>query len=284
MSVASVPAVVGALAGGLGALAVREALVATPAIAGWIGATVDPARRARQEGYIPSAAEVRRLAGSGAGALLAIGWWLLGLIPALSLALAGPAAISWAIGARRERYGREVESGVPAAAIAIADSMAGGRSVRAALTACAPALEGPVGVEMARVAADLELGASVERALAGMRTRVRSPRVDSLAAVLVSQRLAGGDLIGLLRRSAEAGAERERMLADARSATAQARFTGILVVAMPAGAGLFAELLSPGFVSGLLANGVATALLLAAGGLQVVAFLAIRKLSRIGRT
>lgn len=281
MSLASTPTVVGALAGGLGALALREAALASPAFAGWIAATLEPAKRARSEGYVPSATEVRRLAATGAAALLVVFWWLLGFVPALSFALAGPAGVSWAIGARRERYGREVEAGIPAAAIAIADSMAGGRSARAAMSSAAPSLEGAIGVEFARVAADLELGASVERALAGMGERVRSPRVDSLTAVLVSQRLAGGDLIGLLRRSAEAGAERERMLCDARAATAQARFTGILVVAMPAGAGLFAELLRPGFLSGLLADGGASALLLAAGVLQLLGFLAIRRLSRV---
>ena len=75
-----------------------------------------------------------------------------------------------------------------------------------------------------------------------------SPRVDSFAAALLSQQLAGGDLAALLRRFAAAAAERDRAEADARSATAQARFTGLLVVAMPAGAALFAELLEPGFV------------------------------------
>ena len=69
--------------------------------------------------------------------------------------------------------------------------------------------------------------------------------------------------------------------ADARSATAQARFTGILVAAMPAGAALLAELLSPGFVSGMAGNGAAFALLAAAAGLQVAGFAAISRLGRI---
>ena len=70
--------------------------------------------------------------------------------------------------------------------------------------------------------------------------------------MLSSQQLAGGDLAGLLRRFAATAAERDRTAADARSATAQARFTGLLVAAMPAGSAVFAELLEPGFVAGLL--------------------------------
>ena len=119
---------------------------------------------------------------------------------------------------------------------------------------------------MARVRAELELGAPTRDALEALRRRVGSPRVDSFAAALLSQQLAGGDLATLLRRFAAAAAERDRTEADARSATAQARFTGLLVVAMPAGAALLAELLEPGFVGGLLANPAAATLLgLAAG-------------------
>jgi tight adherence protein B len=275
------PALAAALGGGLAVVAVRDALAATPAASRWLMAALEPAKRARSEGYVPSVDEVRRLALLGAASLLAAGWWLVGAAPAFALALAGPAAVSWAIATRRGRYRREVEGAIPAISVAIADAMAGGRSVRAAVGAACWSLEGSAAAEMSRVAADLELGASLDAALAGLRGRVRSPRVDSMCTALLSQRLAGGDLIGLLRRSAESGAERARADSDARSATAQARFTGILVVAMPAGAGLLAELLSPGFVSGLLADGISTTLVLGAVALQVLGFVAIRRLSKV---
>ena len=112
-------------------------------------------------------------------------------------------------------------------------------------------MEGPPAAELARLRADLELGASTAAGLAALTARLRSERVDSFAAALLSQQLGGGDLAGLLRRFAASSAERDRVAADARAATAQARFTGLLVVAMPAGAALFAELIEPGFVGGL---------------------------------
>ncbi len=110
---------------------------------------------------------------------------------------------------------------------------------------------------------------------------MRSERVDAFAAALLSQRLAGGDLASLLRRFAAAAAERERVAEDARSATAQARFTGLLVVAMPTGGALFAELLQPGFLATLLASPAAAVLLALAAGLQVVGFFAIRRFSQV---
>jgi len=163
----------------------------------------------------------------------------------------------------------------------VADALAGGRSVRAALASAASSVEGPALAELARLGADLELGTSTSDALRALQARLRSTRVDSFAAVLVSQQLGGGDLAGLLRRFAASAAERDRIAADARSATAQARFTGLLVVAMPAGAALFAELIEPGFVGALLGNGTSLALLALAAALQVLGFAAIRRLSRI---
>jgi Flp pilus assembly protein TadB len=110
---------------------------------------------------------------------------------------------------------------------------------------------------------------------------MRSERVSSFTAALGTQQLGGGDLAGLLRRFAVSAAERDRVVADARSATVQARFTGLLVVAMPSGAALFAELIAPGFVSGLLSNGTSAALLAAAAAFQIGGFASIRRLSRV---
>jgi tight adherence protein B len=276
-----VPVILAAVAGGMTAVAAREAVLATPTLAHWLAAAVRPLLRAGREGYDPTEAERRRLALVGAGALFALTLLIAGPGPAPALALAGPAAAGWALAARRSRYRRGVERGIPSLATAVADALSGGRSVRAALGAAARALEGPPGVEMARVRADLELGSSTAEALTALQRRLRSPRVDSFAAALLSQQLGGGDLAGLLRRYAGAAAERDRVAADARSATAQARFTGLLVVAMPTGAALFAELVEPGFVGRLLSDTAAAVLLALAGALQAAGFAAIKRLSRI---
>ena len=110
---------------------------------------------------------------------------------------------------------------------------------------------------------------------------MRSERVDAFAAALLSQQLAGGDLAGLLRRFAAGAAERERVAEDARSATAQARFTGLLVVAMPSGGALFAELIQPGFIAKLLGSPASAVMLALAAALQLFGFIAIRRFSRV---
>jgi len=276
------PAVaIGALAGGLLALALREAAIASPAAARWLRFALEPLRRAAEEGYAPSTVERRRLAVLAMGAAIIGGWFLGGLALALPLAFAAPAAMGWAIGARRRRYRRAVERSLPEVAMAIADSLSAGRSLRAAFPAAVASLDGPPAIELSRLAAELDLGAPTVAAVQGWRHRMRSERVDAFAAALLSQRLAGGDLAGLLRRFAAGAAERERVAEDARSATAQARFTGLLVVAMPTGGALFAELLQPGFLATLLASPPAAVLLALAAALQVAGFFAIRRFSQV---
>lgn len=271
----------GAAAGALLALAAREAVLASPAAARWVRLALEPLRRAGREGYVPSTPERRRLAALGSIAALAAGWALGGAALALPLAILGPAIAAAAISARRRRYRAAVERSLPEVATAVADSLGAGRSLRASLSAAVEYLDGPPAAELARLGAELDLGASTVAAVVAWRRRMGSERVDAFAAALLSQRLSGGDLAGLLRRFAAGAAERDRALEDARSATAQARFTGLLVVAMPSGGAVFAELLQPGFLAGLLGSAPAAMLLALAAALQVAGFVAIGRLSRV---
>ncbi len=271
----------GAAAGALIAVAAREAAFASPALSRWLRKALEPLARARSEGYSPSTPERRRIAAIGTVAAIGVGWFAGGTALALPLAVAGPALATWAIASRRKRYRRAVERSLPDVALAVADSLSAGRSLRASLTAAAGSLDGPPAVELARLGAELDLGAPTDTAIAAWRRRMRSARVDALAAALLSQRLAGGDLAGLLRRFAAGAAERDRAAEDARAATAQARFTGLLVVAMPTGGALFAELLQPGFLAKLLNAPVSAMLLALAICLQLAGFVAIRRLSGV---
>lgn len=271
----------GALAGALGAVAVREALLAAPALARWLRAAVEPLARAGSEGYAPSTPERRRLAALGAAAAIVCGWFVAEASLALPLAIAGPGLAATAVSRRRARYRRAVERSLPEVANAVADSLTAGRSVRASLGAATASLDGPAAVELARVGAELDLGSPTALALGGLRERLGSPRIDAFCSAVLSQRLAGGDLAGLMRRFADGSAERDRVAEDARTATAQARFTGLLVVAMPSGAALFAELMQPGFLARILAAPAAAALLVLAAVLQLSGFAIIRRLSRV---
>jgi tight adherence protein B len=272
-------------AGALGALALADAgrvlARALPGAAASLGALVNGVVRLGREGRAPGALERRRLLLAGSLAALAGGTLLLGPIAGAALAATGPLALARLLGARRERYRRAVDAGLPAAAVTIADALGGGHSLRAALTEAAPSVGGSAGHELKRVAAELAAGAPTEAALEAMRRRVRSPRADVVVAACVLQRRAGGNLAELLRQSARAFEEQARLEDEVRAATAQARFTGLLVVLLPLGGALLAELASPGWIAGLWTSFLTAWLVGIALVLQVVAAVLIRRLGAV---
>jgi tight adherence protein B len=197
------------------------------------------------------------------------------------LAAGAPWAGARALRMRRERYRAAVDHGAAAMALALADAMTGGHSLRGALTEAARAVPGAAGRELARVASELAVGARTDAALEAMRARARSERLDTLVAACLLQRRAGGDLARLLRDCARSFEDHARLAGEVRTATAQARFTGAIVVFLPAGGALLAELASPGFLARLWSSFLTAWLVGLALGLQVVAAVLIRRLGRV---
>ena len=284
-------AILAGIAASLAVAGVLEVLVggqkhneSGPGLRGWLAATIEPLRRAKREGYLPTSDERVRLGLLFSLIAVAGGWWLAGPVVGLILAIAAPAMAGWLISRARRRYRRAVEKSLPDVARAIADCLSAGHSPRGALIAATASLEGPVRSEFQTMRYELEAGAPTTVAIGNLAARFGSSRVDAFATALISQRLAGGDLAALLRRFAEGAAERDRVADDARSATAQARFTGYLVVAMPAGAALFTELLRPGFFGSIIASVPALILVGLSLVLQLFGFILISRLARIGVT
>lgn len=237
--------------------------------------------RAGREGLDPGAADRRRLLSVGAIGAFASGWFVFGVGGGLFAAAAAPAIANRMLRARRDRYRHAVDAGTGEIAVAMADALSGGHSLRGAVVSAASTIGGPPGNELRRVAMELELGAATDDALEGMRRRIASPGIDVIVAGSLMQRRAGGDLAGLLRSSARAFEDEARLLGEVKAATAQARFTGMVVVLLPLGGAGLAELGSPGFLRGLASSPLSATLVGMAIAMQIGAAFAIRKLARI---
>ena len=242
---------------------------------------IEPLRRAGREGRAPTASERRRLALLATGALAAAGWLLGGLAIGVLAAFLGPALVVGAIRARRRRYSRAVGKGAAGVARALADAVGAGHSIRGAITVAAGTIPGAAGHELRATARALALGEPTADALEGLRRRTRDPAWDAIVAGILLQRDAGGDLAGLLRDQAAALEAADRIGRDARAATAQARFTARLVLLLPAGAAVLAELAGPGLIAGLLDHPLSVWLVAMAAVLQVTAILAVARLARV---
>jgi tight adherence protein B len=246
-----------------------------------IRAAADAFARAGNEGVDPAADERRRLLAAGCIAAFAAGWFVFGAAGGFVAAALAPVVATRVLRARRNRYRHAVDAGAADIAIALADALSGGHSLRGAIVSAAGSVPGAPGSELRRVAGELALGAATDDALEAMRSRIRSPGIDVIVAGALMQRRAGGDLASLLRTSARAFEDEARLLGEVRAATAQARFTGMVVVLLPIGGAGMAELASPGFVARLASSPLTAWLVGMAVAMQVGAAYAIKKLARI---
>lgn len=252
-----------------------------PALARVVVELAEAPLRLGRSGRDPGTRERRRLLWAGAVCAFAGGLVVLGPLAGVLLASGGPWLVARLLALARERYRRGVEEGAAAIALALADALGGGHSIRGALSEAALGLGGAPGQELRRVAAELALGAPTEEALEAMRGRVRGHGIDTVVAACLLQRRSGGDLARLLRDCARALEDQERLEQDARAATAQARFTGLIVVMLPFGGALLAELASPGYLRSLAGSFFTAWLAGLALGMQVVAAVLIRRLGRV---
>jgi tight adherence protein B len=284
---------IGAIAGALlGPALVKAAEGAASALSSELepimrraGGAVDrvlrPLRLAGAHGIVPTERERLRFSiGAGAGGFV-LGFAISGPLASIGLAVAagwlGSRAFVW----RRERYRRSLDAGAANAALALADALDAGQSVRGALAEASRGLTGPIAGELLRLRHELELGAETEDALERLRDRAGSRRINLIVAAVRIQRRAGGSLATLLRDIATTIEEHDRLEDEARAASAQARFTSVVVVSLPVFGVALAELAAPGILSRMIASPIGTWLLGAALTFQAVGLLLIRRLSRV---
>jgi len=283
VTAASAP-LLAALAAALGVAGAWEAVAAVEqaAVVRAAARVLGPLRAAGRHGREPTIPERRRLALVGAATLWAGAWLLAGPVPGFIAAATAPWVLGRAVAMRRARWRADLARGAPSAARAVADALAGGHAIRGALGAAAGGggMTGAAGAELRDAARALALGERTEVVLERLRRRAGAPAWDTIVAAILLQRDSGGDLARLLRTIAAAQEEAARVAADARSLTAQARFTAWLVTLLPAGAALLAELAQPGYLTGLAREPLTALLLGLAVACQLLAGVLVRRIAR----
>jgi tight adherence protein B len=264
-----------------GALAGRDLVERGSSAARGLAELIDVVVTLGRDGRDPGAAERRRLLLAGAVIAFVGGSFVIGPLGGIALGAGGPWLVARLLRARRARFRRAVDAGVPALGLALADALAGGHSLSGAVAETARSVGGAAGHELRRVRAELAIGTATDDALEAMGARVRSQRLDTVVAACVLQRRAGGDLARLLRESARAMEEQSRLEGELRATTAQARFTGVLVAGLPVGGAALAELASPGWVTGLWSSFLTAWLVGIALLLQVLAAFLMNRLARV---
>lgn len=182
--------------------------------------------------------------------------------------------------ARRQRAQAALEQSMPAAVRSLADALAAGVPLEAAAAQVGRG-GSPAGAGLARFAAARAVGGSMEDAFAALSAGdLTGCWHETIAAVALNRRC-GGDLPAALHAVADSLEMVLSVRRDARSATAQARATAVLVCLLPAVGGTALLAILPGGVTRVFGSPVATMLVGVAAVIQVGCLLLIRRLAMV---
>ncbi len=275
-----------AAAGALGVLALFEALTAIdgPRALGVIERVLVTPRSAGRDGRPPGPADRRRLALTAAAVLCAVGWLVAGGPGAVLCAVAGPPGALALVAVRRRRWRAAVAGDAGPAARALAAALASGNGLGRSLALAAR--DGALGRRgrdlLGSAVAAIELGAPTEAVLQALARRAGPGPWPALVAALLVQRETGGDLQRLLEDLADDLDTVAHTAADARAASAQARLTARIVIALPLLGAALIEAGAPGALGAVLGDPAARLLVLTAAALELLALAAVVRIARVG--
>jgi tight adherence protein B len=139
----------------------------------------------------------------------------------------------------------------------------------------------PVAKEFNIVFEENRLGLDMREALTNLSKRIDCPELRMFVTAVILQRETGGNLVEILENAAHVIRDRFRILGEVRAMTAQQRFSGLILTLLPLGmAGLFL-VMAPDYMKTLVTDPWGPYLIIAALSLQLVGYLAIRKIVAI---
>jgi tight adherence protein B len=182
---------------------------------------------------------------------------------------------------RKRRRRHAIERQLAEALTHIANAMRAGFALLQAIDSAARRLQPPLAEELARLVTDVNLGSTLEGALADLNERVGSYDLDMAVTAIIIQRRTGGNLSEILDNVAETMRERDRVRGEIRVLTAQQRLAGWILSLWPVFLALVFFLMNPDVMSNLWTTPVGLVLLIGAAFLQLLGFLTIRRIVAI---
>jgi tight adherence protein B len=182
--------------------------------------------------------------------------------------------ISFAAGRRM----RSVEDQLPETLDSLAGLLKGGQSLQQALQTVASDGRPPISTEVAYALREIELGLSVNDALANMAARIRSRDLDFVVTAIAIQNQIGGSLAGLFEQVSETVRERHLFARRVQSLTASGRLTAYVLFAMPFFAAGILSLGNHGYLRPLFHTAAGAVMLSIALVLMAVGSLLLRRI------
>jgi tight adherence protein B len=180
-------------------------------------------------------------------------------------------------GARRRRF----EEQFPEALDLLARALRAGHAFQTALGMIADDVPDPVGGEFKKTFEQQNFGLPLNEALNEMAARTNLLDVRFFVTAVTIQRETGGNLAEILDNLAEVVRERFKLLRQVRTHTAHGRYTGYVLLALPAALGIALSFISPDHMITLFTHPLGRTMLVGAAVMQTVGYFWIRQVIKI---
>ncbi len=160
-------------------------------------------------------------------------------------------------------------------------SLRAGYGLSQAVEWVAKQMPNPAGGEFARVVREMQLGRSLAQALDSMVRRLDS---DDLALIVTAIQIhyeVGGSLAEILETVSETIRERVRIQREIRVLTAQQRFSGYVLIALPIGLAILLYIMNPDYEGRLFEPGITLCIPIGAAIMMVFGYLIMRRIIQI---
>jgi tight adherence protein B len=210
----------------------------------------------------------------GLVAFAATKWAWMGLVGAV---LVGSIPF-WIVYRKKETRRRMFEKQFPDALDLMTGALRSGMAFTGALQVVSEESPDPVATEFRIVFEEHRLGLSLRESLNSMTERIDSTELRLFVTAVLIQKDTGGNLAEILEGTAYVIRDRFRILGDVRTITAQARLSGIILTILPLVMAAALLVIVPDYMKTLVKDPVGPYLIGVAAALQIVGFLAIRKI------
>ncbi len=259
-----------------GPLPALDRAVAKTSAGGWLAHLIEQSGRRTTV----SAVVVMVIAIAAASAFVAAMFVRFSFAPFVAAIAGGALPFGWLVHCRTARLKR-FEEQFPEALDLLSRAIRAGHAFQTAMGMVADELPQPVGPEFKKTFDEQNYGLPLRDALAQLSERVPLLDVRFFVTAVLIQRDTGGNLSEILDNLAHVVRERFKILRQVRVHTAHGRFTGYVLLALPAALGVVLSFINPEHMAVLFQEHMGQMLLMSAIVLQTIGFLWIRKVIKI---
>jgi len=198
------------------------------------------------------------------------------------LAAVAGAMVPWGwLRHRRSARLKRFEEQFPEALDLLSRAIRAGHAFQTAMGMCADELPAPVGIEFKKSFEQQNFGLPLKDTLNELTERVPILDVKFFVTAVLIQRETGGNLAEILDKLAHVVRERFKILRQVRVHTAHGRFTGYVLLALPAALGVALAWINPEHMDLLFKERMGQMMIMGAIVMQTIGYFWIRKVIKI---